>query len=170
MRGCERFGMGPMRGGRAAGLDLCVHIVRKDFGAEVANEVARRLVIPAHREGGQAQFIPSPVLAEGDPLAGLCARMRAHLNRDLTIAKLAGRARMSRRTFIRRFEETTGASPGEWVLQERVMRARSLPEATRHVGRRRRQRGWFRDSGRAAASFSHAFRHQPLALSVGVRG
>jgi AraC family transcriptional regulator, transcriptional activator FtrA len=130
MRGCERFGMGPMRGGRAAGLDVCVHIVRKDFGAEVANEVARRLVIPAHREGGQAQFIPSPVLAEGDPLADLCARMRAHLNRDLTIAKLAGRARMSRRTFIRRFEETTGASPGEWVLQERVMRARSLPEAT----------------------------------------
>ncbi|KWV50044.1 hypothetical protein AS156_14850 [Bradyrhizobium macuxiense] len=116
--------------GRAAGLDLCIHIVRKDFGAEVANEVARRLVIPAHREGGQAQFIPSPVLAEGDPLAELCAWMRTHLNRDLTIANLAGRARMSRRTFIRRFEEATGTSPGEWVLQERVMRARSLLEAT----------------------------------------
>jgi AraC family transcriptional regulator, transcriptional activator FtrA len=116
--------------GRAAGLDLCLHIVRKDFGAAIANDVARRLVIPAHREGGQAQFIPKPVLAEGDPLAELRTWMRAHLDDDLTIEALAERARMSRRTFIRRFEDATGVSPGEWVLQERVARARSLLEAT----------------------------------------
>ena len=117
--------------GRAAGLDLCIHIVRKDFGPEIANDVARRLVIPAHREGGQAQFIQSPVvLAEGDPLAELRAWMRGHLDRDLTIESLAAKARMSRRTFIRRFEQATGLSPGEWVLQERVTRARELLEAT----------------------------------------
>ncbi len=117
--------------GRAAGLDLCVHIVRRDFGAEVANGVARRLVIPAHREGGQAQFIPSPVLSEGDPLLALRAWVRDNLDRALTIDDLATKVRMSRRTFIRRFEEATGVSPGEWVLQERTARARSLLEATR---------------------------------------
>lgn len=116
--------------GRAAGLDLCIHIVRKDFGAKIANDVARRLVVPAHREGGQAQFIPSPVLGEGDPLAGLLAWILAHLDRDLTIEALAAKARMSRRTFIRRFGEATGLPPGEWILHERVGRARSLLETT----------------------------------------
>lgn len=116
--------------GRAAGLDLCIHIVRKDFGSEAANEVSRRLVIPAHREGGQAQFIPNPVLTEGDPLAELRVWIREHLDHDLTLDALAARARMSRRTFIRRFEAATGISPGEWVLQERTARARSLLEAT----------------------------------------
>lgn len=116
--------------GRAAGLDLCVHIVRRDFGPEVANEVARRLVIPAHREGGQAQFIRCPVGAEGDPLVELRNWAKEHLDRNLTIADLAAKAQMSRRTFIRRFEEATGVSPGEWVLLERTARACSLLEAT----------------------------------------
>lgn len=116
--------------GRAAGLDLCVHIVRKDFGAEVANDVARRLVIPAHREGGQAQFIPRPVWPEGDALVELRAWIRDHLDQDLTIANLSAKAGMSRRTFIRRFEEATGISPGEWVVQERTAQARALLEAT----------------------------------------
>jgi AraC family transcriptional activator FtrA len=116
--------------GRAAGLDLCVHIVRRDFGAEVANNVARRLVIPAHREGGQAQFIPAPVWNEGDPLLELRTWVQKHLDRNLTIADLAAKVRMSRRTFIRKFEAATGLSPGEWVLQERTARARSLLEGT----------------------------------------
>jgi AraC family transcriptional regulator, transcriptional activator FtrA len=116
--------------GRAAGLDLCVHIVRRDFGPEIANEVARRLVIPAHREGGQAQFNPRAVCAEGDPLAELRAWIREHLDHDLTIEELAVRAKMSRRTFIRRFEEGAGVAPGEWILQERTARACSLLEAT----------------------------------------
>ncbi len=116
--------------GRAAGLDLCVHIVRKDFGPEIANDVARRLVTPAHREGGQAQFIPNPVLTEGDPLAELRVWMHENLDRDLSIEALAERVRMSRRTFIRRFMDATRMSPGEWVLQERVTRARNLLEIT----------------------------------------
>lgn len=116
--------------GRSAGLDLCVHIVRRDFGPAVANIVARRLVIPAHREGGQAQFIARPVREEGDPLAALLAWAREHLSETLSIAELAEQAGMSRRTFIRRFEEATGMAPGEWVVQERVAHARSLLETS----------------------------------------
>jgi AraC family transcriptional regulator, transcriptional activator FtrA len=117
--------------GRAAGLDLCLHIVRRDYGAEIANRVAQRLVVPPHREGGQAQYIPQSVRkAEGDTLAPVFAWAQHHLDQDLTINRLASRARMSRRTFIRRFEEATGMSPGEWVVQARVLRARELLEAT----------------------------------------
>src|SRR5207253_2349548 len=91
--------------GRAAGLDLCLHIVRRDHGTEIANRVAQRLVIAPHREGGQAQYIPQPVpKAEGDALASVFVWARRHLDRDLTIASLASRARMSRRTFIRALE------------------------------------------------------------------
>lgn len=118
--------------GRAAGLDLCLHIVRRDHGAEIANRVAQRLVIAPHREGGQAQYIPQPVAkAEGDALTAVFAWAQRHLDCDLTIASLAARARMSRRTFIRRFEDATGVSPGEWVIQARVCKARALLEATR---------------------------------------
>jgi AraC family transcriptional activator FtrA len=116
--------------GRAAGLDLCLHIVRRDYGTEIANHVARRLVIAPHREGGQVQFIPRPVLVESDPLGEVFTWARQHLGHDLSIAGLAAKARMSRRTFIRRFEEATGAPPGEWVLQARMTEARRLLEAT----------------------------------------
>lgn len=116
--------------GRAAGLDLCIHIIRRDYGSKVANDAARRLVMPAHREGMQAQFIPDPVSDEGAPLAELRAWMRHNLGEDLTIETLAGRAGMSRRTFIRHFEAATGLPPGEWVLRERTTRARSLLEGT----------------------------------------
>jgi AraC family transcriptional activator FtrA len=118
--------------GRAAGLDLCLHIVRRDHGTDVANQVARRLVIAPHREGGQAQYIRQPVPAvEGDALAVVFDWAQRHLDRDLTISNLAAKARMSRRTFIRRFEDATGMSPGEWVVQTRVAKARELLEATR---------------------------------------
>lgn len=116
--------------GRAAGLDLCLHIVRRDHGTEIANHVARRLVIAPHRDGGQAQFIPRPVGEERDPLSDVFAWARQNLDRNLSIARLAEKARMSRRTFIRRFEEATGISPGEWVLQARITEARRLLEAT----------------------------------------
>jgi len=117
--------------GRAAGLDLCLHIVRRDHGVDVANRVAQRLVVPPHREGGQAQFIPQPVRkAEGNELASVLVWARDHLDHDLTIARLASKAKMSRRTFIRRFEKEAGVSPGEWVVQARLSRARELLEAT----------------------------------------
>jgi AraC family transcriptional activator FtrA len=116
--------------GRAAGLDLCLHIIRRDHGAEIANQVARRFVIAPHRDGGQAQFIQRPVQREGDPLTHVFDWARRHLTEDLSIEGLAARARMSRRTFIRRFEEATGCSPGEWVMQARVAHARELLETT----------------------------------------
>jgi AraC family transcriptional activator FtrA len=116
--------------GRAAGLDLCLHMVRNDHGTEVANEVARRLVIAPHRDGGQAQFIPRPVSRQNDPLGDVFGWALGHLDRDLSIAELADKARMSRRTFIRRFEQVTGTSPGEWVLQAQITEARRLLETS----------------------------------------
>jgi AraC family transcriptional regulator, transcriptional activator FtrA len=116
--------------GRAAGLDLCLHIIRRDLGAEVANRVARRFVIAPHREGGQAQFIVHPVRTEGDPLTQVFDWARLHIDGEMSIDRLAAQAHMSRRTFIRRFEEATGNSPGAWIVQERVTQARGLLEST----------------------------------------
>jgi AraC family transcriptional activator FtrA len=91
--------------GSAAGIDLCLHVVRRDFGAEVANRLARRLVVPPHREGGQAQFIerPMPPAREGIRLGPLFDRMRARLAEEQTVADLAAETGMSVRTFLRRF-------------------------------------------------------------------
>jgi AraC family transcriptional activator FtrA len=116
--------------GSAAGIDLCLHVVRSDFGAEIANSVARRLVVPPHREGGQAQFIRAPVprQREGIRLGPLLEWMRARLDQHQPIRALAERAGMSIRTFQRRFEATTGMSVGEWLLNERLGHARALLE------------------------------------------
>jgi AraC family transcriptional activator FtrA len=117
--------------GRAAGLDLCIHIVRRDYGTELANQAARRLVVAPHRSGGQAQFIPRPVPMENDRLGDVFSWARQHLEQDLSIARLAVEARMSRRTLIRRFEQATGLAPGEWVSQARMTEACRLLEATK---------------------------------------
>jgi AraC family transcriptional activator FtrA len=116
--------------GSAAGIDLCLHVVRGDFGAEAANSVARRLVVPPHREGGQAQFISAPVPQEreGVRLGPLIEWMRARLDEVQPISLLAAKAGMSQRTFQRRFETTTGSSVGEWLLKERLRYARELLE------------------------------------------
>lgn len=116
--------------GSAAGIDLCLHVVRGDFGAEAANSVARRLVLPPHREGGQAQFIHAPVpqAREGIRLGPLIDWMRERLDEDQPIGLLADKAGMSQRTFQRRFEKTTGLSVGEWLLKERLRHARELLE------------------------------------------
>src|SRR5690606_2036691 len=117
--------------GSAAGIDLCLHIVRRDHGARIANQVARRLVLPPHREGGQAQFAARPVARhEGSRLAGLLDRARARLAEPLSVPQLAGEARMSQRTFLRRFAEATGTTPGEWLVGERLAHARALLEET----------------------------------------
>ena len=119
--------------GSAAGLDVCLHLVRRDFGPEVANRLARRLVIPPHREGGQAQYIerPVPPAREGARLSPLLDRMRARLDEPHPIARLAAEAGMSARTFLRRFKAATGLTPGDWLLAERLARARELLEGTR---------------------------------------
>jgi AraC family transcriptional activator FtrA len=117
--------------GSAAGIDLCLHIIRKDYGAKAANSVARRLVVPPHRDGGQAQFIQAPVARarESTRLSPLLDWVRERLQDDLSVATLAHRAGMSPRTLQRRFEETTGLPPGEWILQERLTLAKALLEA-----------------------------------------
>ncbi len=117
--------------GSAAGLDLCVHLVRRDFGPRVANEIGRRLVLPPHREGGQAQFIDRPVADREDSrFAHLFDWVRARLQERITVDRMASEAAMSRRSFIRRFEAATGSPPGEWLTGERVRRAADLLEGT----------------------------------------
>jgi AraC family transcriptional activator FtrA len=117
--------------GAAAGLDLCLHIVRQDHGTRIANALARRLVIPPHREGGQAQYIEQPLPADGSPSLGPALDWaRAHLELPLTVEDLARRALMSPRTFARRFRETTGTTPLQWLCAERVRRAQDLLENT----------------------------------------
>jgi AraC family transcriptional activator FtrA len=117
--------------GSAAGIDLCLHIVRRDFGSRVANQVARRLVISPHREGGQAQFIERPVGEEGSPwLANLFEWAQRHLDEELSVERLASQAHMSKRTLSRRFGEATGDTPSSWINGLRVARAKDLLETT----------------------------------------
>jgi transcriptional regulator GlxA family with amidase domain len=115
--------------GLAAGIDLCLHIIRSDHGAQVANAVARYCVVPPWREGGQAQFIDRHVPA-ADDFSTAATREWAlrHLDEELTVQRMAGHARMSPRTFIRRFREETGDSPGAWLRSRRLDRARELLE------------------------------------------
>lgn len=118
--------------GSAAGLDLCLHIVRRDFGADAANMVARRLVLSAHRDGAQPQVLERPVPTdhEGPRLSPLLDRLRHELDREHPVREMADSVGMSMRTFIRRFNDLTGLSPGEWLLRERVARAEQLLAAT----------------------------------------
>ena len=117
--------------GNAAGIDLLLHVVRRDHGAEVANRVARRSVVAPWRDGGQSQFIERPLPDPGD--AGTAATRAWALERlaePLSLADLAAHARMSVRTFTRRFREETGLSANRWLVQQRVALARRLLEST----------------------------------------
>lgn len=117
--------------GLSAGIDLCLHLVRTDHGAAVANAVARHMVVPPWRDGGQAQFIERHVPRSADEsTAAARAWALAHLDERLDVAALAARSSMSVRTFTRRFGEETGLSPGAWVIQQRVRHARHLLEAS----------------------------------------
>lgn len=118
--------------GSAAGIDLCLHLIRRDFGATTANRVARRLVVPPHREAGQRQFIDRPI--DGGSAAGAIASLlqslRADLGSEHTVADLARRANLSERTFARRFRAATGTTPHRWLQRERVLRTQELLETT----------------------------------------
>ena len=115
--------------GSAAGIDLCLHIVRRDFGAERANQVARRLVVPPLREGGQAQFAVRPIPPEEAlGLARVLQWAHAHLDRTLTVDDLADQANMSARTFARRFRQETGTTPHRWLTHQRILSAQQLLE------------------------------------------
>ncbi|MEU6432278.1 DJ-1/PfpI family protein [Microbispora sp. NPDC046973] len=117
--------------GAASGIDLCLHLVRRDHGVGLSNHVARRLVAAPYRSGGQAQYVPRSV---PEPLGDLFANTRewalAHLSERLTLETLARHARVSARTFSRRFVEDTGYTPMQWVLRARVDLARELLERT----------------------------------------
>ncbi|MGH3165704.1 MAG: helix-turn-helix domain-containing protein [Trebonia sp.] len=118
--------------GSAASLDLCLHVIQRDYGTEIANRVARDLVVPLHRPGGQAQFIetPMPSVSDTDLFAGTLTWLREHLDEQVTVNDLAGRAAMSPRTFARRFLASTGTTPHQWILRERVRLAQRLLETT----------------------------------------
>ncbi len=115
--------------GSAAGLDAGLHLIRRDFGVAVANTVARRLVIAPHRDGGQRQFIPAPVLKTGHaPFESVIAWAQSRLEHPLTLGDLAEKAAMSPRNFLRRFAAHTGTTPKAWLQRARVARAQELIE------------------------------------------
>ncbi|MCU6669021.1 transcriptional regulator FtrA [Enterobacteriaceae bacterium H4N4] len=116
--------------GSAAGIDLCLHLVRRDYGSVAANQVARRLVVSPHRDGGQAQFIQQavPVAYEGHRLGSLFDHLHTHLAAPHSVASLAAFVGMSPRTFLRRFAATTGSTPAQWLLNARLARCQDLLE------------------------------------------
>ncbi|RAJ67066.1 transcriptional regulator GlxA family with amidase domain [Streptomyces sp. Amel2xB2] len=117
--------------GVASGLDLCLHMVREDFGADVANSVARRTVVPPHRDGGQAQFVERPVPQPGVHTTGTArAWALRHLDRPIGLRELADQEAMSVRTFTRRFRAEVGTSPQVWLTRQRLDRARHLLESS----------------------------------------
>ncbi|HEY8526194.1 MAG TPA: helix-turn-helix domain-containing protein [Acidimicrobiales bacterium] len=118
--------------GTGAGIDLCLHLVRLDYGAEVANAVARRMVVPPQRDGGQAQFVhaPLPPAAEDDPISRTLDWAIEHLDEPLTVEDLARQALVSPRSFARRFRTATGTTPMQWLTRQRVLHAQRLLETT----------------------------------------
>ena len=151
--------------GTAAGIDLCLHVVRLDHGAEVANAVARRMVVPPHRDGGQAQFVEAPMPApiEGDSLAGLFGWMLEHLDEPLTVEQLAERAAMSPRSFARRFRAETGTTPHQWLLSQRVLLAQRLLETTDEPVERIAARCGFSSAAGLRVHFQRGVSASPLA-------
>ncbi|MGH8921555.1 MAG: helix-turn-helix domain-containing protein, partial [Actinomycetes bacterium] len=119
--------------GVCCGIDLCLHIVRRDLGAVVANQLARGLVAAPHRDGGQAQYVPAPVAVAGETsLSGTRAWALERLDEPLALRVLARHAGVSQRTFIRRFTEETATTPLQWLLNARLSQARELLETTDH--------------------------------------
>ena len=126
--------------GTAAGIDLCLHIVRADHGADVANAVARRMVVSPHRAGGQSQFVEAPVppAAQDDPIARVQEWALEHLAERIGVPEMARAAHLSTRTLTRRFAAATGSSPARWLLEQRVAAGAALLERSdapvEHVG------------------------------------
>ena len=118
--------------GTAAGIDCCLHLLRRDFGAEVANRVARRMVVAPQRQGGQAQYVdkPLPVTDSGHRLSGILAWVQNHLEQPHSLDTLASRALMSRRTFTRHFRQLTGTTVVQWLTSQRLALAQRQLEAT----------------------------------------
>jgi transcriptional regulator GlxA family with amidase domain len=118
--------------GTASGIDACLHLVRREQGSQVANAIARRMVVPPHREGGQAQYIehPMPPVCDDDAIGASLHWMQEHLTEQITVEQLSARAHMAPRTYARRFQQETGTTPHRWVLGQRILRAQHLLEDT----------------------------------------
>ncbi|OAJ58346.1 AraC family transcriptional regulator [Paraburkholderia ginsengiterrae] len=158
--------------GTAAGLDCCLHVMRKICGAQVANHVARRLVVSPHRQGGQAQFVqqPMPPNVRGDRLSGLLDWVSGNLDVPHTLDTLADRALMSRRTFTRRFRLATGATVGAWLLAQRLARAQHLLESTDEPVEAIAGLAGFGSTASLRQHFAQAFRTSPSAWRREFRG
>lgn len=152
-------------GGGAAGIDLGLHVLRTSYGATLANRLARGMVVPPHRSGGQAQYIeaPLPEPDRGDPVGETLIWALGNLDRMLPIDTLARRARMSRRTFDRRFREITGAAPATWLTHQRVLRAQQLLESTRLPVEEVARRCGFSSAAALRAHFRRLFGVSPAA-------
>jgi AraC family transcriptional activator FtrA len=131
-------------GGVAAGIDLCLHVARRDYGAEIANRLARALVVGPHREGGQAQFVEQPLSADGDRRLGPALSWALeHLHESITIDQFARTVAMSRRTFYREFTASIGTTPHRWLVAQRLLHARRLLETTQlRIGEIAQQSGF----------------------------
>jgi transcriptional regulator GlxA family with amidase domain len=151
--------------GTAAGIDLCLHVVRLDYGAEIANAVARRMVVAAHRDGGQAQFVERPVLPDaGDDGLGRALRWALeHLDEPISIEQLAARASMSPRTFARRFRAAHGTTPYRWLLLQRLLLARRLLETTDRPVERIAEHAGFGTAAALRVHFRRAVTTSPVA-------
>jgi len=151
--------------GTAAGIDLCLHVVRLDYGAEIANAVARRMVVAAHRDGGQAQFVERPVLADAgdDALGRATSWALEHLDEPISIEQLAARANMSPRTFARRFRATHGTTPYRWLLLQRLLLARRLLETTDRPVERIAEHAGFGTAAALRVHFRRSVTTSPLA-------
>lgn len=157
--------------GMAAGIDLCLHIVRSDWGAEVANVVARRMVVAPHRDGGQAQYIVQPVPPPGsDGLEPTRLWALQQLHRPLTIPALAARSHMSVRHFVRRFREEMGVPPLRWLHAQRLILAQRLLETTELPMSRVAERSGLGSAATLRAHFQRALGVAPVAYRRTFRG
>jgi transcriptional regulator GlxA family with amidase domain len=149
--------------GTAAGIDCCLHLLRVRYGAETANRAARRMVVAPHRQGGQAQYIqqPVPATAERDRLAPLLEWLGKHLDVPHELDNLAQRALMSRRTFTRRFRESTGTTVGQWIQNQRLALAQRLLETTDHPVERIATGAGFGSAVSLRKHFASAFKVSP---------
>jgi transcriptional regulator GlxA family with amidase domain len=151
--------------GAAASIDLCLHVVRQDYGTEVATRLARQLVVAPYRDGGQAQFIetPLPPGSATDLFADTMAWLQEHLDQPVTVADLAARSAMSRRTFARRFVASTATTPYQWLLRQRLQRAQRLLETSDLAVEVIAERSGFGDAGTLRKHFARALRTTPQA-------
>jgi AraC family transcriptional regulator, transcriptional activator FtrA len=151
--------------GSAAGIDLCLHVVRQDYGTEIATQLARQLVVPPQRDGGQAQYIeaPMPVLDSSNLFADTVAWLHEHLDEPITVEDLAARSAMSPRTFARRFLASTGTTPYQWLLRQRVQLAQRLLEVSELSIDAVAERSGFSTAANLRKHFSRAVHTSPQA-------